>query len=92
MSQQQMSERAMYLAMAEWLRAHGFSPRMDTYVGCGCFLRAAEGAANTWRDLSILRNIVGGFSEDDLRAFGWTGRRCTDDAVAACLIAADLAA
>lgn len=89
-----MSEQEMYLKMAEWLRAHTFHPA--GWAGgedCGCFLSAnCEVKAHTL-PLNILQEVIAtdGFAEFDLQTTGWT-KGCTDDAVAACLIAADLAA
>ena len=90
-----MSEREMYLAMAGWFRLHGFSPEFGR-VGsgaCGCFLRAFEELDHP--DITFLADIVGGLSlmmdADRLRNAGWI-EGSTDDAIAACEIAADLAA
>jgi hypothetical protein len=87
-----MTEREMYLAMAKWLRVHGFSPSFRTVEGCGCFLCAIDAVEIGCVTRNTLRDVIGGnFGESMLKANGWT-EGCTDDAVAACLIAADLAA
>lgn len=89
-----MTEREMYLKMAEWIRENGFTPIWQR-GDCGCFQRAA-GYSDTpgFRVRApILHDVLGveTCAFPHLDRAGWTDG-CTDDAVAACLIAADLAA
>jgi len=82
-------------AMAAWIAKNGFSPN-----GCGgwrdcpgCFISAEMAVADCFTaNNSHLRGVVGAksFTARNLRAAGWN-ETATDDAVAACLIAADLA-
>ncbi len=81
--------------MAAYIEATGFdaSYRSDVDSWCGCFVHALHKIGG-WDDLAVwqtLANIVGGFDEGLLRKHGWTGLEATNDAVAACLIAADIA-
>lgn len=94
-----MTEREMYLAMAKWLREHGFTHRWSPSDRCGCFARAAPGPSDITGHMPtarlrwpILLGVLGveDLWDDTLSEAGWT-EGCTDDAVAACLIAADLA-
>lgn len=78
-----------YRLMAYYINANGFSPEYQTGERCGCFLHAAIAVPGT-AELNALRAIVGGsFHEYSLVKAGWTARH-KKDAVAACLIAADL--
>jgi len=88
-------------AMAAWIAEHGFSPRLRE-GSCGCFFYASIGGdidklaqgidSPEWLEIEPwIADVVGAnFSTWGLRAAGWD-ETATDDAVAACLIAADLA-
>jgi hypothetical protein len=96
-----MTDRELLLKMAAYIRANGFDPHWtrgkDTWnhTDCGCFLHAARavvGEGHSYEVPLALREVVGTVSmmERPLERAGWTGPEVTDDAVAACLIAADL--
>lgn len=92
-----MKVEELYRGMADWFRTHKFTPAYGDGRTCGCFIHAARDLAGTrflcsW-DLPILLDIIGGkdFEDETLYVRGWTGPECTDDAIAACEIAADLA-
>jgi hypothetical protein len=78
--------REHYLAMAAYIRKHGFSPDVGEPGGCGCFLRASEQVNKDVHPATLSTEIVHDFSESCLELDGWTKR----DAIAACEIAADL--
>lgn len=88
-----MTDEQKLRKMAAWIRKHGFTPEIykDGDLDCGCFINAA------WRTgVSIVPNMLYGvvgedLGESGLRAAGWD-ETATDDAAAACLIAADLCA
>lgn len=90
-----MTKREMYLGMADWFRGHGFTPHLVDSSGCGCFLFARSRTLEREPikfDYNELRDVVGsGFEHHALQRYGWIDG-CTDDAIAACEIAADLAA
>ncbi len=92
-----MTPRDTLLKMARHIRKHGFSPKLADEDGCGCFVSASiacgEMSAESFSTMERLHDVVGTagwFGVDGLIAAGWT-EGCTDDAVAACEIAADLA-
>ena len=89
-----MTRRELYLGMAKWYESYEFTPAYGEGT-CGCFLHAkAEVGAGEFSYVgNELGEVVGvtSFGTDDLIDSGWT-HGCTDDARAACLIAADLAA
>jgi hypothetical protein len=95
-----MTEREMYLAIAKHLKRYGYDPYWTRYINddagplaCGCFSHAAWAILGnpTTGELWRLADIVGSFDAGELRRNGWTAEY-QNDAVAACLIAADLAA
>lgn len=91
-----MTESEILYAAAERMR-EGFSPFFE--VGeCGCFLNRIELYGRLASDAQDrIASVIGLTDGDDLTSTkplivaGWTGPECTDDAVAALLIAADLA-
>lgn len=96
-----MTEREILLAMAAHIEATGFKPSLGWLGGCGCFCNARYGLPDiAGRGLKtpddvppVLLDVIGAksFLDDDLVAAGWVVGSAPD-AVAACLIAADLAA
>lgn len=81
-------------AMGEYIREHGFSPLYHAGNGCGCFMHAYSAiTAIEFQGSDVrkaLRDVVGtSFGEWDLKQSGWLAGH-TDDASAACDIAADL--
>ena len=83
---------AAYNRMADWIEQHGFSPEYETGKGCGCFIAARYvGAMRYEYCLPELNNVVESqYDAKALRAAGWD-ETATDDAAAACRIAAALA-
>jgi len=89
---------ALYAA-ADYIRRHGFSPRYSERESgrpkCGCFIHAVEtvvGEGDSYVALTKLRTIIfngdaGVFGMRPLIEEGWN----TNDAAAACEIAADIA-
>ena len=95
-----MSPAEIARAMGEYIRKKGFSPELGLGCKCGCFMRAycvltvgPDGAHQMFTGSPVhlaLRDVIGcGYHEYELERHGWT-RGCTDDAAAACDIAADL--
>lgn len=82
-------------AMATYIRAHGFSPMYSDRNGCGCFAHAARqvngSAYLPYPLMNTICAVIGAqnLMPEALRATGWTLGQ-TDDAAAACDIAADL--
>jgi hypothetical protein len=87
----------LYRDMAAYIKQRGYSPLYygdHERYGCGCFLHAANACSRTPRrlvHLSTLLEVLGvrEVSSGTLHDAGWT-KGHADDAVAACLIAADL--
>lgn len=86
-----MNQETLYRKMADYIRKNGFTPDY-----CDCFIHAAD-QVFCHRQLGALfelQEIVGGtFSSTGLQSNGWSwDKSSSDDAAAACEIAADLAA
>lgn len=89
---QVMSPAEIARAMGEYIRKHGFSPEYCTVSGAGCFIRAYDEIRESdYRVASKVLEIAGAtfVTTEILKNAGWT-EGCTDDAAAACDIAADL--
>ena len=93
-----MTDSERLRAMAAYIRKHGFSPEVGGGNGPRCFVGAWSSVADEC--ISILRTDAGQMLREivvddksvgagDLIRAGWT-EGCTDDAAAACEIAADL--
>jgi hypothetical protein len=81
--------------MAAYIREHGFSATVGKDGGSRYFY-GARTSLNEFAtgELSMLDDITGvdvWSSNAIVKRRGWTGPEVTDDAVAACLIAADIA-
>lgn len=78
----------VYEQMAEYFRTHGFSPSFGNFGGPRCFLGVLENAPVGFDCAELAEMISTGdnnnFGADSLRRNGWN----TDDAIAACEIAA----
>lgn len=92
-----MTDSERLRAMARYIRDHGFSRHEGKDGRCRCFYGAERStAAGHWVDSTTsvawkyVAPIVGDLMPWSLKANGWTNRKVTDDAAAACEIAADL--
>ncbi len=98
-----MTPEQIARAMAAYIREHGFTPEYGSIQAdsCGCFIHAYHRLTNEdcFGGSAVepaFISVIGAaeyydFDEQQLRALGWT-EGCTDDAAAACEIAADLLA
>lgn len=92
-----MKEYEILYAAAERMKS-GFSPQLRR-GGCGCFVNRVDPhpfsdleRETVYRAISRVEAIIGcRIDYWSLEHSGWTGPECTDDAVAALEIAADIA-
>ena len=85
-------------ATGEYIAKWGFDPRLEGDTkNCGCFIHAMDHVPESHnlgdQYYLLLLDILGATTlmTSSLRAAGWTGPEVTDDATAACFIAADIA-
>jgi hypothetical protein len=95
---QREEARAVLIKMGRYIKRHGFTPDYELGFGskCGCFLHASAAVGITggsWAAMEVLRELTGSQNLGlmSLLACGWDNS-ATNDAAAACEIAADLLA
>lgn len=95
---EKMTDAEILRRMAKHIRKYGFSPNLYEVAEreCGCFLNAYGRVTGRARNFvnpravdAVLRIAGANVSSADLEDKGWT-RGATEDAAAACEIAADL--